>query len=56
MDGLSSVLEAHPSAVRRHLGFWVSQGVLKEKPTDTFTVVEREQKGTKGGAQGKGAD
>ena len=52
MDALSSTLEAQPSVVRRHLGFWVGQGVLKEHPTDTFTVVEEQQeeaRGTTGG-------
>ncbi len=46
VEALSSALEAQPSAVRRHVGFWVSQGVLKEKPTDTFTVIEQQRKGT----------
>ena len=52
MDALSSTLEAQPSVVRRHLGFWVGQGVLKEHPTDSFTVVEEQQeeaRGTSGG-------
>ena len=52
VDALSSTLEAQPSVVRRHLGFWVGQGVLKEHPTDSFTVVEEQQeeaRGTTGG-------
>ena len=47
VDSLSGVLEAQPSVVRRHLGFWVGQGVLKESPTDTFTVVEEQQEGAR---------
>ena len=47
MDNLSSALEAQPSVVRRHLGFWVGQGVLREQPTDTFTVVEEQAAGAK---------
>ena len=48
VDTLSGVLEAQPSVIRRHLGFWVGQGVLREHPTDTFTVVEEEQEGARG--------
>ena len=32
-----------PSLLRRRLGFWISQGVLKEESTDTFTVVEKQK-------------
>ena len=39
--------------VRRHLGFWVGQGVLKEHPTDTFTVVEEQQEEARGTTGGK---
>lgn len=52
VDSLSSTLESQPSIVRRHLGFWVSQGILKEQSTDTFSVVERLQEGTKTTSQG----
>lgn len=52
VDRLSSTLESQPSIVRRHLGFWVSQGILKEQSTDMFTVVERLQEGTKTLPQG----
>ena len=52
VDELSTVLEAQASSVRRHLGFWVGQGVLKEKGTDCFTVVEEQQDGTRGGPGG----
>ena len=48
VDTLSGALEAQPSVIRRHLGFWVGQGVLKEHPTDTFTVVEEQQEGARG--------
>lgn len=52
VDCLSSAIESQPSVVRRHLGFWVSQGVLKEQSTDTFVVVEKLQKGTTAMHQG----
>ena len=52
VDSLSSALESQPSIIRRHLGFWVSQGILKEQSTDTFAVVERLQEGTKTIPQG----
>lgn len=32
-----------PGLLRRRLGFWISQGVLKEESTDTFTVVEKQK-------------
>ena len=38
---MSGALEAQPSVVRRHLGFWVMQGVLREGRHDSFTVVEQ---------------
>ena len=52
VDNLSTALESQPSVVRRHLGFWVSQGVLKEQSPDVFTVVERLQEGTRTLPQG----
>ena len=52
VDSLSSTLESQPSIIRRHLGFWVSQGILKEQSTDMFTVVERLQEATKTMPQG----
>ena len=53
MEELSSALEAQSSVVRRHLGFWVSQGILRETSTDRFTVVECAQEGGRG-RQGEG--
>lgn len=53
MEELSGVLEAQPSMVRRHLGFWVSQGVLREQPTDSFTVVEYMREAGRGRGQGE---
>ena len=41
VEEMSAVLEAQPSMVRRHLGFWVTQGVLREGQHDMFTVVEQ---------------
>ena len=58
VESLSAALEAQPSVTRRHLGFWVGQGVLREHPTDTFTVVERLQEGAaaRSGGGGEGED
>ena len=41
VEEMSGALEAQPSVVRRHLGFWVMQGVLREGRHDSFTVVEQ---------------
>eukprot|EP00731_Ephydatia_muelleri_P024290 Em0016g561a len=43
VDAMSLAIESQPSIVRKHMGFWASQGVLKEHPLDTFTVVERQE-------------
>ena len=43
MDAMSLAIESQPSIVRKHMGFWASQGILKEHPLDTFTVVERQE-------------
>lgn len=40
---MSMAIESQPSIVRKHMGFWASQGVLKEHPLDTFTVVEQQE-------------
>ena len=40
VEELCDLMEAQPTTVRRHLSYWVSQGVLHENPTDTFTIVE----------------
>ena len=53
VDSLSNVVESQPSVVRRHLGFWVSQGILKEQSSDVFAVVERLQEGIRSLPQGK---
>lgn len=45
VDELCACLESQASSVRRHLGFWVGQGVLKEQAADTFVVVEELQGG-----------
>eukprot|EP00123_Amoebidium_parasiticum_P006824 comp17682_c0_seq1/m.17518 comp17682_c0_seq1/g.17518 ORF comp17682_c0_seq1/g.17518 comp17682_c0_seq1/m.17518 type:complete len:752 (-) comp17682_c0_seq1:314-2569(-) len=40
MDELAAKIEATPSALRPHLAFWVSQGVLEESPAGTYTAME----------------
>ena len=44
VEELSLKLESQPSVTRRHLVYWVSQGVLYEYPLDNFNVVEEEGK------------
>lgn len=44
VEELSLKLESQPSVTRRHLVYWVSQGVLYEDPLDNFNVVEEEGK------------
>ncbi|XP_072422395.1 anaphase-promoting complex subunit 2 isoform X2 [Chiloscyllium punctatum] len=44
LDELSDALKVPVIALRRKIALWQQQGVLKEDPTDTFTVIEEEQK------------
>ncbi|XP_060697247.1 anaphase-promoting complex subunit 2 isoform X1 [Hemiscyllium ocellatum] len=44
LDELSDALKVPVVALRRKIALWQQQGVLKEDPTDTFTVIEEEQK------------
>ena len=43
LEELSSVMHVPPGLLKRRLGFWISQGVLKEESTDTFVVVEKQK-------------
>lgn len=43
LEELSGVMQAPAGLLRRRLGFWISQGVLKEESTDTFVVVEKQK-------------
>ncbi|KAL9988810.1 hypothetical protein ACROYT_G003298 [Oculina patagonica] len=43
LEELSGVMHVPPGLLRRRLGFWISQGVLKEESTDTFIVVEKQK-------------
>lgn len=42
VDALSTKLTCTPSTIRRHLGYWVGQGVLREDLDDMFTTIERQ--------------
>lgn len=42
MDALSREIQMTQSLLRKRLAFWVSHGVVQEKATDTFTVVEEQ--------------
>ena len=42
------MLKAQPSVVRKHVGFWVSQGLLKEQSTDVYAVVQEQKLAHKG--------
>jgi len=41
VEALSAKLSSSPSSIRKHLGYWVGQGVLREESNDTFTVIEK---------------
>ena len=43
LEDLSSVMHVPPGLLKRRLGFWISQGVLKEECTDIFVVVEKQK-------------
>lgn len=43
LEELSGVMHVPPGLLRRRLGFWISQGVLKEESSDTFVVVEKQK-------------
>ena len=43
LEELSGVMHVPPGILRRRLGFWISQGVLKEETSDTFVVVEKQK-------------
>ena len=40
VEELCTLTEGQPAAVRRHLLYWVSQGVLQEGPIDTYTITK----------------
>ncbi len=48
VDALSTQLSSNPSSIRKHLGYWVGQGVLREDSNDTFTVIEKRSEKTRG--------
>ena len=39
LSELCTILESQPTALRKHLMYWVSQGVLYEDLHDTFSVM-----------------
>ena len=40
IDSLTCVLKVQPSVIRKHIGFWISQGILKELSSDHFSVIQ----------------
>ncbi|XP_066466867.1 anaphase-promoting complex subunit 2 [Tiliqua scincoides] len=44
LDELSEVLKVPVTSLRRKMTLWLQQGVLREEPPGTFTVIEEEQK------------
>ncbi|XP_030062053.1 anaphase-promoting complex subunit 2 [Microcaecilia unicolor] len=44
LEELSEVLKVPLISLRRKMTFWLQQGVLREEPPGTFTVIEEEQK------------
>ena len=43
IEALSHSLKTQPSVIRKHVGFWVAQGILKECCTDRFSIVKQQQ-------------
>lgn len=41
---LSEVLKVPVASLKRKMTLWLQQGVLREEPQGTFTVIEEEQK------------
>lgn len=48
IDALTRVLKAQPSIIRKHIGFWVSQGLLKELSTDEYILIQEQKLARKG--------
>ncbi|XP_063792234.1 anaphase-promoting complex subunit 2 [Pseudophryne corroboree] len=44
LEELSEVLKVPVASLRRKMTLWIQQGVLREDPLGTFTVIEEEQK------------
>ncbi|KAM4695891.1 anaphase-promoting complex subunit 2 [Rhinophrynus dorsalis] len=44
LEELSEVLKVPVTSLRRKMTLWLQQGVLREDPPNTFTVIEEEQK------------
>nr|DBA21279.1 TPA: hypothetical protein GDO54_017950 [Pyxicephalus adspersus] len=44
LEELSEVLKVPVSTLRRRMTYWLQQGILREDPPGTFTVIEEEQK------------
>ncbi|KAM3911969.1 anaphase-promoting complex subunit 2 [Leptodactylus fuscus] len=44
LEELSEVLKVPVTSLRRKMTLWLQQGVLREDPPGTFTVIEEEQK------------
>lgn len=42
-------MSTQPAVIRRLLTYWVTQGILKEGPVDTFSIVESIQEAAAGG-------
>ncbi|XP_065919017.1 anaphase-promoting complex subunit 2-like isoform X2 [Dysidea avara] len=42
-DDLRARLAISGTALRKHLNYWSNQGVLREHPVDTFTIVEEQE-------------
>ena len=42
VDSLAHSLKAHPRLVRKHLGFWVSHGLLKEVSSDVYELIQEQ--------------
>lgn len=53
IDSLSRELRAQPSVIRKHISFWVSQGLLQETSIDEYTLIPEQKLAHKGAITGK---
>ena len=48
LDDLSMLLDTQSSIIRKHVTFWIAQGIIKEVCKDTFAVVYQKNEFHKG--------
>ena len=54
LDALRAKLGISGATLRRHLNFWSNQGILREHPADTFTIIESQEDSSGGPSNSHG--